>query len=153
MAINWGKVLDVAVDITTAVGAAAMQIAVIDNAVDRCRRLSANDIVVSFAREVTQMDTEVWGAWRFRLALLANQNNDQTAKFMLQIGDFSRAEMRRIIQLIQYPINEAVELTIEHMHDQSEYDRLCFFATLATLGQANLKAEMVIKRLVRMLES
>lgn len=152
MPINWGSVFNTVVDVAVEVGAAAMKIAVIDNAVDRCRGLSEEGVVLSFTREVAQMDDQVWSAWRMRLTQLANYG-DQTASFMLKIGDYTRQEMERVHQLSQFQIDEAIDIAIQRMHDQSTYEQMCFVMTLATFGESNLKAEVITKRLVRMLSS
>lgn len=152
MQINWGMVFNTVVDIAVEVGAAAMKIAVIDNAVDHCRVLSEEDVVLGFAREVTQMDDQVWSAWRMRLSQLTN-SGDPTASFMLQIGDYTRQEIQRVYQLSQFQIDEAIHIAIQRMRDQSMYEQMCFVMTLATYGESNLKADVITKRLIRMLTS
>lgn len=152
MPINWSAVFDTIIDITAAVGEAAMKIAVIDNAVNRCRSLSSDDMVLGFSREVSQMDSQVWDFWRIRLTQLANAG-DQTASFMLQIGDFTRQELNRIIQLTEFHIDEAISISIQRMQDQPRYEQMCFFMALVTYGETNLKADVISKRLLRLLQS
>lgn len=152
MPINWGKVFSTVLDITAAVGAEAMKISVIDTAVQRCHHLSGEDIVVGFTTEVIQMPDEVWSAWYRRLTYLAHQQ-DQTAAFMVQIGNHARQEIRIVAQLAQYQLDEAVGLAVERMRDQSVYEQLCFLAIITTWGKRDLKMDMISKRLLRLLSS
>lgn len=98
MPIDWSKVFETAIDITVAVRQAAMQIAVIDAAVEKCRGLNMQEVTSGFSREVAQMPEEVWNAWHSRLAFLANVQNDATATGMLHIGTLTRSELTRVGQ-------------------------------------------------------
>ena len=152
MPINWGSVFSTIVDVTTAVGIEAMKISVIDNAVEQCRHLSAENLVVGFTTEVIQMDDEVWSAWHRRLSYLAH-NNDQTAAFMLQIGNHTRQEMQIVPQLASFQFEDAISIAIERMRDQSAYEQLCFLAIVTSMGKTNLKMDMIAKRIMRLLSS
>lgn len=155
MPIDWSKVLGTAIDITLAMGEAAMQIAVIDAAVDKCRGLRAQEVTVGFSREVAQMPEEVWNAWHSRLAYLANVQNDATATGMLNIGTMTRSELTRVSQLLEYAktreLDQVVTLALQRMQDQELPEQICFYIALATTGERDLMADLISKRLARRL--
>lgn len=152
MAINWGSVFSTIIDVTAAVGLEAMKYSAVENAVEKCRYLPANDVVAGFTQEVVQMDEEVWGAWQRHLFLIS-RNGDQTAEFMSQIGKLTRREMNIVAQIAQYTFEDAVNISIERIRSQSPYEQICFIVTLASLGRNDLKLDMITKRLVRLLSS
>ena len=157
MPIDWSKVFDTAIDITVAVGQAAMQLAVMDAAIDKCRGLKAQDVTVGFSREVAQMPAEVWDAWQSRLAYLANVQSDATAAGMLTVGALTRSELTRVGQLMEYAesrdLDQVVTLALQRMQDQELPEQICFYMALAATGERDLRADLIVKRLVRRLRS
>ena len=138
-----------AIDIRTAVGQAAQQLSAIDDAIETCRSLNQDDMIRGLTREIVQMDEGVWDVWKSRLIYKQRYDHDHTAGYMLDIGAMVHAEIGMTKQLLQYSIDDAVEIAVERIQMQSQAEALCFVNILRTYGETDLKADLIFKRTMK----
>ncbi len=151
MKINWGKVLDVALDAGATVAKTELWVN------EKIRELSdnrtQNQALVEIAYEVAKMDNDAWQYLRLHLDIKAGKN--ETAGFMLKYCNYVvNLESSKIKGLLAANVNEAFEaLQFDFRNGMDVFEMAAHYGILAAYGETSPKANSLTQAFGKLLNS
>lgn len=152
MKINWGKVLDVALDAGVTVAKTELWVN------EKIRELSdsrtQNQALVEVAYEVAKMDNDAWQYLKLHLDIKASKNNEMAA-FMLRYCNYVvNLESSKIKGLLSTNINEAFEsLQFDFRNGMDVFEMAAHYGVLAAYGETSPRANSLTQAFGRLLNS
>lgn len=151
MKINWGKVLDFALD--AGVTVAKTELWVNEKIRELSDSLTQSQALVEIAYEVAKMDNDAWQYLKLHLDVKAGKN--ELADFMLNYCNYVvNLENSKIKGLLSTNINEAFEaLQFDFRNGMAVFEVAAHYGILAAYGETSPRANSLTQAFGRLLNS
>lgn len=149
MKINWGKILDAALD--TGVTIAKFELWINERISELSDERTQNRALVEIAYEVAKMDNDAWNYLKLHLDIKASKNAN--AKFMLSYCNYVVSiENNKIRGLLAGDLQEAFDvLRFDVNNGMSVMEAAAHFGILRAYGESSLKANSLNQAFNRLL--
>jgi len=150
MKINWGKLLDEALD--AGVHIAKTELWINEKIEELSDVDTEGEALVEIAYQIALMDNDTWNYLKFHLDIKAGKN--QQAKYMLSYCNYAVSVENKVRGLLSQNLQDAFDVLKFDFHNGMEfYERAAHYGVLAAFSQNNPKANSLTSAFGKLLNS
>ncbi|WP_421794668.1 hypothetical protein [Haliscomenobacter sp.] len=151
MKINWGKILDFALE--TGASIAQVELWLNEKIQELSKDSTVNAALLEISYTVAKMNNDDWNYLKLHLGIKANKN--ETANFMLKYCNYVvTVENNKVIPLLEGSLNDAFDvIQFDLRSGMDDFEIAALYGVLAAHGERNPKANSLTSAFGRLLNS